>query len=123
MEPIPSPDDRGDLVFCVEASNISANPDQAIAEMVRVARPGGWIVIIVKQRARWGEMDCPPWELWLDRLTMRSFLEASCYRVTADPISYDNDSDSAGLVVVFKGRKRLSPEDAIRWPLRRSRRR
>jgi malonyl-CoA O-methyltransferase len=107
LEQIPSADHRFDVVFSVEAIEHSLNPSAAVREMIRVARPGGWVLIIDKQRAHWGRLRCPSWERWPEITEMRSLLELFCEDVSATPVSYDGRPDSDALMVVWRGRKRV----------------
>jgi malonyl-CoA O-methyltransferase len=106
LEAIPSVDDQFDVVFCVEAIEHSANPTAAVSEMVRVAREGGWIVIIDKQRSQWGRLKCPPWESWPDKEELSSLLRRGCNEVEAVPVSYDGRPANDKLMVSWRGRKR-----------------
>ena len=104
LESIPLPDDAFDVAFSVEAIEHSANPAQAVEEMIRIVRPGGHVIIIDKQRAQWGRLDCPPWEHWppIDWLADR--LRRGCDEVSAEPVAYDNQP-ADGLMIVWQGRK------------------
>ena len=106
LESIPLPADAFDVAFSVEAIEHSANPERAVEEMIRVVRPGGSVIIIDKQRAQWGRLDCPPWEHWppIDWLADR--LRRGCDEVSAEPVAYD-DNPADGLMVVWQGRKRF----------------
>jgi SAM-dependent methyltransferase len=46
-DPIPLDNDRGDLVVCTEVLEHVANPVRFLAELIRVARPGGRLIITV----------------------------------------------------------------------------
>ena len=107
MEAIPCPDNSFDVVFSVEAIEHSANPRAAVAEMIRVARPGGWILVIDKQLAHWGRLRCPSWERWPERTEMSKLFRGACDHVTAAPVGYDGRPASDGLMVMWRGRKRL----------------
>jgi len=105
-ESITSPDDSFDVVFSVEASKHLANPAAAVAEMIRVVRPGGWVAIIDKQQAHRGRLDCPPWERWPDVDGLRRLLNKGCDHVTAEPVGYDGRPAADGLMVAWRGQKR-----------------
>lgn len=105
LESIPLPDDSHDVVFSVEAIEHTANPDGAVAEMIRVARPGGWVIIVDKHRARWGERDCPPWEHWPGKEHLCDLLRCGCDEVRAVPVGSDG-GPSTGLMIAWQGRKR-----------------
>ncbi|MEE9181334.1 MAG: methyltransferase domain-containing protein [candidate division NC10 bacterium] len=104
MELIPFHDDSFDLVFSVEAIEHSANPKAALHEMIRVARPGGWIIVIDKERSYWGKLKHAPWERWPDTSELERLLNQGCLNVSVAPVSYDGESD--GLMVAWRGQKR-----------------
>jgi malonyl-CoA O-methyltransferase len=106
LEAIPCPDDSFDVVFSVEAIEHSSNREASVAEMTRVARPGGWVIIIDKQQAHWGRLSCPPWETWPETLEMSRLLSRGCDKVSSNPVGYDDMPAADGLMVVWRGRKR-----------------
>jgi len=105
LESIPGPDNTFDVVFSVEAIEHSVDLERATAEMIRVTRPGGWVVVIDKQKAHWGRLVCPPWESWPDAEQLKQLLMQRCDDVTYGPVSYD-DHPADGLMLVWRGRKR-----------------
>ena len=105
LESIPCPDNSFDVVFSVEAIEHSANPKAAVAEMIRVTRPGGWVVIIDKQRSCWGRLKTPSWERWPEANELRRWLSRWCDHVSVEPVGYDGKPPD-GLMVVWKGQKR-----------------
>jgi malonyl-CoA O-methyltransferase len=106
LETIPCPDDSFDVVFSVEAIEHSSNWKAAVAEMIRVARPGGWVLIIDKQQAHWGRVQCPPWESWPEARAMSRLLRRGCDEVTAELVAHNDIPASDGVMVVWRGRKR-----------------
>lgn len=108
LECVPLDDDSFDLAFSVEAIEHSANPEAAVAELIRIVKPGGWVAIIDKQQSHWGELECPPWERWPKAGYLRSLLARGCDDVSVRPTAYD-DQPASGLMVVWRGRKRLGP--------------
>ena len=106
LESVPCPDNSFDVVFAVEVIEHSPNPEASIREMIRIARPGGWIMIIDKQKSHWGRKTCPPWERWPDLKEVKKILGIGCDKVTAKPIPYDKNPATDGLMVVWSGRKR-----------------
>jgi len=105
LESIPCPDNHFDVVFSVEAIEHSPNPKAAVLEMIRVTRPGGWVIIIDKQRTHWGRLKCPPWERWPEAKELCQWLNKGCDHVSVKPVSYDGKPPD-GLMVVWSGRKR-----------------
>jgi 2-polyprenyl-3-methyl-5-hydroxy-6-metoxy-1,4-benzoquinol methylase len=61
---LPAEDDEFDVVFCVEALEHALLPEAAIAELCRVTRSGGRIVIIDKHRRFQSLSEHQPWETW-----------------------------------------------------------
>jgi malonyl-CoA O-methyltransferase len=106
LEDIPCPDNSFDVVFSVETIEHSANPEAAIREMIRIARPGGSIILIDKQRSHWGRKTCPPWERWPDIHELKGLISIGCDQVFARPISYGTNPASDGLMIVWHGKKR-----------------
>jgi ubiquinone/menaquinone biosynthesis C-methylase UbiE len=105
LESIPCPAGNFDVVFSVEAIEHSANPGAAVAEMIRVTRPGGWVVVIDKQRNHWGRLATVPWEWWPEPEYIAELLSRGCDHVTYEPVRYDNHP-ADGLMIVWRGRKR-----------------
>jgi malonyl-CoA O-methyltransferase len=106
LESIPCPDDAFDVVFSVEAMEHSANPEVAVAEMTRVTKPRGWVIIIDKQRSHWRRLECPPWEMWPEVNNLSRILSKGCDHVTVDPVGYDGQPAKDGLMVAWRGQKR-----------------
>lgn len=74
MENLPFADAEFDTVFAVEALEHSPNARAAVAEMARVLKPGGTLLIIDKQASHWGRMACPSWERWPGAEELRGLL-------------------------------------------------
>ena len=106
LENIPCPDESFDVVFTVEALEHSVVQMRGVAEMLRVLKPGGWIVIVDKHRGAWGRMACPPWERWPDAAGMSERLRLDCDEVSGVNVSYDGHPASDGLMMAWAGRKR-----------------
>jgi malonyl-CoA O-methyltransferase len=104
MEKISFPDDSFDVVFSVEAIEHSANPRAAIREMIRIAKPGGWVMVIDKEARHWGRFRCPSWERWPEMGELKHLLCEGCDEVTVDAVDYDGNGD--GLMMAWRGRKR-----------------
>jgi malonyl-CoA O-methyltransferase len=105
LENVPCHNDSFDVVFSVEAIEHSANIEAAVRELIRIARPGGWITIIDKQQSAWGRLSCPPWERWPEARYISELLGRGCDHVSYKPVSYDKHP-ADGLMVAWLGRKR-----------------
>jgi malonyl-CoA O-methyltransferase len=106
LESIPLSDDGFDVVFSVEAVEHSPNLEAAVSELIRVTRPGGWVLIIDKHRTEWGRLNCPPWERWPETSQLQRLLNRGCDNVTAESVGYDGKPASDGLMFVWRGQKR-----------------
>jgi malonyl-CoA O-methyltransferase len=105
LECVPCPDDSFDVVFSVEAIEHSANVEAAVRELIRIARPGGWVIIVDKQQSAWGRLACPPWERWPDADYLARLLRRGCDNVSYQAVSYDGHP-ADGLMLVWRGQKR-----------------
>jgi ubiquinone/menaquinone biosynthesis C-methylase UbiE len=106
LENIPCKDNTYNIVYSVEALEHSLNPVRAIEEMVRVAKPGGQIIIIDKQASKWGKLKCQPWEFWPEKNILKTILNQYCDNVSVKSIAYDNKPSSDGLMLMWSGQKR-----------------
>jgi SAM-dependent methyltransferase len=102
-----------DLVFAVEAIEHSSNLAAAMREILRVTRPGGTVVVIDKQQAHWGSLECPPWEHWPDLEELAQLLRRECEDVHFQTVSYDDRQEGDGLMIAWKGRKRMPPNSQV----------
>jgi len=109
LESIPCPNEAFDVAFTVEALEHSANVDAAVRELSRITRPGGWIVIVDKQRSHWGELECPPWEHWPDAETLADLLRQYCDHVKFQPVATD-ERPADGRMLAWSGQKRFNHE-------------
>ncbi len=105
IESLPCAEDSFDVVFSVEAVEHSANAEAAVREMIRVARPGGRVLVIDKQRAHWGRLATPVWERWPDRDAVAAWLAAECDGVRVEEVGYDGQP-ADGLMLAWSGVKR-----------------
>jgi ubiquinone/menaquinone biosynthesis C-methylase UbiE len=106
LESIPCADDSYDVVFSVEAIEHSPNPTAAVAELIRVVKPGGWVIVIDKERSHWGRLTTPAWEWWPDQAYLNALLTSGCDHVASEPVAYDDHPSADGLMVAWHGQKR-----------------
>ncbi len=78
MLELPFPDSVFDAAYATESLEHAVDIERAVAELCRVLRPGGRLVIIDKNARQWGRLETPPWE---DGSSRRS--SSACCGVTA----------------------------------------
>ena len=105
LEALPCRDDEFDVAFSIEAIEHSTNRPAAIRELIRVTKPGGWVIVVDKPWSKWGHLACPSWERWPSVPELESCLRDGCDDVTTASVSYDG-RQADGLIVAWRGRKR-----------------
>jgi len=90
-----------DCVYATESLEHAVEIDVAVAEMCRVVRPGGRIVIIDKNAQQWGRLKTPEWEKWFGRKELEKMLARHCKKVSSRPISYWEDVAPDGLFLAW----------------------
>ncbi len=90
-----------DCVYATESLEHAVQIDAAVAEICRVAKPGGRIVIIDKNAREWGRLKTPEWEKWFGRKELEKLLARHCVRVSSRPISYWEDVAPDGLFLAW----------------------
>ncbi len=94
-----------DALYATESLEHAVDVESAVAELCRVVKPGGHIVIIDKNRDHWGRLETPEWERWFGQGELESLLARHCRRVESRPISYWEDVDPDGLFLVWIAEK------------------
>ncbi len=105
MEWLPFEDGRFDMAFSVEAVEHATDQERAVAELARVVRPGGRIIVIDKQTSHWGRLETPAWERWPERNEMLRWLARWCDDERSEEVGY-NGRPADGLMVAWHGRRR-----------------
>jgi malonyl-CoA O-methyltransferase len=105
MTALPFRSESFDCVYATESLEHAVDIEEAVAEMCRVVRPGGRIVIIDKNREQWGRMETPEWEKWFDRKQLERLLGKHCRKVSSRPISYWEDVAPDGLFLAWLAEK------------------
>ncbi len=101
MTALPFPSDTFDCAYATESLEHAVDIDAAVAEVCRVVRPGGRIVIIDKNVEQWGRLKTPDWEKWFGRKELEKLLGKRCARVSSRPISYWDDVAPDGLFLAW----------------------
>jgi malonyl-CoA O-methyltransferase len=101
---MPFADDEFDVVYCIEALEHVPNPSAAVAEMARLVRPGGYLIIIDKNSEKLGAMRIEPWEVWFSREALSASMAERGFSSTVTELSYDGRA-ADGLFLCWHGIK------------------
>ncbi len=94
-----------DGAYATESLEHAVEIEKAVAELCRVVKPGGRIVVIDKNAAQWGRLETPEWERWFSREEMERMLRRHCRRVQSREISYWEDVPPDGLFLAWLAEK------------------
>lgn len=86
-----------DGALCVETLEHSLAPREAVAELCRIVRPGGSVLIVDKHTAFQGLSECHPWERWFEPEEVSGWLAPFCRRIDARPIAHGPHRSPTGL--------------------------
>jgi malonyl-CoA O-methyltransferase len=101
MTALPFPSGAFDCVYATESLEHAVEIETAVAELCRVTRRDGRIVIIDKNADQWGRLKTPEWEKWFGRKELEKLLKRHCSRVSSKPISYWEDVAPDGLFLAW----------------------
>ena len=90
-----------DCVYATESLEHAVHIDVAVAEMCRVLKPGGRLVIIDKNAEHWGKLKTPEWERWFQREELEKLLRRDCRDATSRFISYWEDVEPDGMFLAW----------------------
>jgi malonyl-CoA O-methyltransferase len=90
-----------DGAYATESLEHAVDIETAVAELCRIVKPGGKIVIIDKNAEAWGRLKTPEWERWFGRREMEKLLQRHCRQVSSRPISYWEDVAPDGLFLAW----------------------
>jgi ubiquinone/menaquinone biosynthesis C-methylase UbiE len=105
MTEIPFEDGFFDAAYATESLEHAVETERAVAEICRVVKPGGGIVIIDKNADEWGRLETPEWEKWFTRKQLERLLRRHCREVSSRFISYWEDVEPDGLFLAWLARK------------------
>ena len=105
---IPAADGQFDGSLAVESLEHALLPKQAVAELCRIVRPGGRVLIIDKHRKRQPLSQHDPWEQWFSPGQLAAWLGRWCDEVIVEPVSHDEDLGGTDLFLAASGRRRPS---------------
>ena len=101
MTALPFADSTFDCAYATESLEHAIDIDAAIAEICRVVRPDGRIVVIDKNAEQWGRLETPAWEKWFGRKELERKLRKHCREVESRPVSYWEDVAPDGLFLAW----------------------
>ncbi len=105
MTSLPVASDAMDAAYATESLEHAVDIPAAVAELARIVKPGGRIVVIDKNADAWGRLDTPEWERWFGRKELERLLARHCRRVWSQPISYWEDVPPDGLFLAWFGER------------------
>lgn len=105
MTALPLASGSCDAAYATESLEHAVDIPAAVAELARIVRPGGRIVIIDKNAAAWGRLETPEWERWFGRKELEKLLMRHCRRVSSQFISYWEDIEPDGLFLAWLAEK------------------
>ena len=105
MTELPFRPESFDYAYATESLEHAVDIESAIAEMCRVLKPGGRLVIIDKNIDQWGRLDTPRWEKWFGAKELEKLLRKHCRSVSSRPISYWEDVAPDGLFLAWSAEK------------------
>ena len=94
-----------DAAYATESLEHAIDIPGAVAELARIVKPGGRIIIIDKNAEAWGRLETPEWERWFGRKELERLLARHCRRVWSQPISYWEDVAPDGLFLAWFAEK------------------
>jgi len=101
MTALPLATEAFDGAYATESLEHAVDIPAAVAELARIVKPGGRIVIIDKNAEAWGRLKTPEWEQWFGRKELEKLLSRYCREVTSQPLSYWEDVEPDGMFLVW----------------------
>jgi len=105
MTALPLASESCDGAYATESLEHAVDIPAAVAELCRIVKPGGRIVIIDKNAQQWGKLSTPEWERWFDRKELEKLLARHCREVSSREISYWEDVEPDGLFIAWLAAK------------------
>lgn len=105
MTRMPFEDGFFDAAYATESLEHAVNIEAAVAEICRVVKKGGQIVIIDKNAEQFGRLKTPEWERWFHRGELEDLLRRHCREVSSRFISYWEDVPPDGLFLAWLAKK------------------
>jgi len=90
-----------DGAYAIESLEHAIDISTGVAELCRIVKRSGRVVIIDKNVEAWGRLETPAWERWFDRREVERLLARHCREVSSQPISYWEDIEPDGLFLAW----------------------
>jgi malonyl-CoA O-methyltransferase len=90
-----------DGAYATESLEHAVDIETAVAELCRILKPGGRLIIIDKNKDHWGRLETPAWERWFGQRELEQMLARHCRQVSSQPISYWEDETPDGLFLAW----------------------
>lgn len=103
---IPAAEATFDGALAVESLEHSLLPERAVAELCRIVRAGGRVLIIDKHIAKQPLSEHDPWERWFSPEELTRWLQPWCDEVTVVPVSHAEGRVGNDLFLAASGRRR-----------------
>ncbi|HIQ21964.1 MAG TPA: SAM-dependent methyltransferase [Planctomycetes bacterium] len=100
---VPLPDATFDGALAVESLEHSLLPERAVAELCRLVKPGGAVLIIDKDRRKQPLSECQPWERWFLPAELARWLQLYCGQVAVHPVSHSEGQPGSDLFLAAWG--------------------
>ncbi|MFZ5926429.1 MAG: class I SAM-dependent methyltransferase [Acidobacteriota bacterium] len=101
MLELPFGEECFDAAYATESLEHAVDIEAAMAELCRVLKPGGRLVIIDKNARQRGRLETPPWEKWFREEELLKLLRRHCRHASCRPISYWEDVAPDGLFLCW----------------------
>ena len=105
---LPLGDARYDAAICIEALEHALTPERAVAELCRIVRPGGRVLIIDKAARHLSLSLHEPWERWFTPESVSGWLAKHCDEVTCTELSAGPQQRTPGLFLCWQGVRRAA---------------
>lgn len=105
MTALPFSTESCDGAYATESLEHAVEIETAVAELCRIVKPGGRILIIDKNAEHWGRFKTPEWEKWFERRALERMLARHCRKVDSRFISYWEDVEPDGLFIAWLAEK------------------
>ena len=95
-----------DGAFAVESLEHCLVAKRGIAELCRIVRPGGRVLVIDKHRSKQPLSEYEPWERWFFPNELIEWLDPFCDEIRVEIVSHSEGQGGTGLFLAAVGRRR-----------------